>query len=218
MTQPAKKLQITSSNVFSTVLGGDLGELVWTEMARQKPWQLFEKETEEELTDEQRRRIPEDIGDRFGYKLETPYFVAYFSQGYIPTHTITAHQYLSFRFGRASQSLAQMLDANPFSPSKAQFKMEIGKYSDSENHYIHLKQNKIDVMARRSGFPSEGEGNGDMFTSQGNAMMQDLLAQKDKMCSVPGLNDTDRELLRATLGILEEQYKAKDISLIAWFD
>ena len=134
----------------------------------------------------------------------------------MPYSTIGIHQYLSFKFGRASQSLAQELDAGLFGPAEAQLKMEIGKYANSEKNYIHLKQNKIDVMARRHDF-SDSKGRGDDFTPQGNAMMQDLLAQKDIMLSLPGMSDTDRELLSKTLGIVKKQYDDKEISLIPWF-
>lgn len=217
MNAPAEKPQISLSNVFSTIFSGNLEGLMWTETSRSKPWQFYGRNTIEELPEELRKGIPEGIDDAFVYKLETPYVTAFFSQLYMPYHTLATQQYLVFQFGRPSQSLAQMLDANPWAPENAQVTMEFGKYSDTEGDYIHLRQNGVNLMTTRKIFSSEG-GRGDAFTHSGDAMMQDLLAQKDKMTSVPGLNDADRELLRATLGILETQYKAGDIGLIGWFD
>jgi hypothetical protein len=200
---------ITLGNVFSTVFSGPLEGLVWKETSRQNPRQFYEEEDKEEYSEDFEEGIPEGIGDAFGYKLETPYFTVNFSQRYMPYHTLAVHQFLSFNFGKPSQSLAQMLDANPFAPENAQLRMEFGKYDESNVvDYIDLRQNNVYIMDRRDG--------DDIFTQSGSAMMQDLFSQKEKMCSIPGLSEADKALLETTLGILETHYKAGNISLVSW--
>ncbi|MBI4454171.1 hypothetical protein HY636_06005 [Candidatus Woesearchaeota archaeon] len=198
---------MTQTSIFTKAFE-DISALVWRETARQTPWQLFEKESEEELTEDQRKLIPEGLGNQIRYELETSAFEMRFSSLYQPFESIALHEFLYFNFGKVQKSLAGMLDASPFDDGLGELMFEFGKYGDSHKPYVYMKSENLDFWTNGR------EG----FSQHGDAMMQDLLAQKDKIGSISGLTDTDRELLRTTFETLEDKYKSKEIDIIGWYD
>ncbi|MBT4824677.1 hypothetical protein HN695_08085 [Candidatus Woesearchaeota archaeon] len=210
MSEPAEKPQVRVSNIFSASFE-DLGALVWREIGRNPPHKFFGRESMDELPDSLRERIPDDIGEAFSYGLETPYAKISFNNYFFPTSPLSVMQSFSAKLGYVARSLVQQLDAGCEEDNSAVVAFEFGRYQPSNDPYVHMSSKNLGISHDTGGFPR-----GETFTDAGNAMVTDLLTQKEGILSLPGLRDTDRELLRKTLGILEDQYKTKEIHIVGW--
>lgn len=201
-----KVTNVTQTPIFTRAFE-DISALVWRETERQMPWQFFGKESEEELIEDQRKQIPTGLRNQVRYELETPVFKMRFSSLYQPFYNIALHEFLYFNFGEVQKSLPRMLDAMPFDDNQAELMFEIGKYDGSHKPYVHMKSKNLSSWTN-----SRYE-----FTKLGDAMMVDLLAQREKILAVQGMCEADRKLLAQTLGILDDKYQSKGISIVGWY-
>ncbi len=190
--------------------------LQWIEKKRGRPCHFFGRESDADLTGELfKDRIPGDIGDSFVYLVETSGLSLAFSQQYFNSQPLSTQQYLFFNF-RVSE--ADRKSDNPLADSEGfgylravKAMLRFSRYESGELHCELLSQN-LDMHRRTEG----GWGEPNTFTQNGEAMLNNFLAGRERLLHVAGLRWDENLMLEERLQLVYQRFCKEKLEPRNW--
>lgn len=201
------------ADTLTSVLSEDsISGLKWVEYERRDIRKFLGLKPEEGFPEDiLGGKTPDDFGDDIWYQIVTESVTTNYWREFQNTRPIHFEHFLRFNFAEMPDGVAVAYD-HPLAYvegfeylRKALLNFNFGLYSGTGDPYVELKSQNLR-------FHNNGDwGERNTFTERGIRCMETILAQKDRIVGIPGLEPAYNGALKQYLDVLEQQYRQKEI-------